>query len=333
MGGLSAAMAMVALLAAIAAPAAAETDEQLAVPASAASSAATGEAIAAPADGAQPSTEVTSAAPAPDEVPLSSSLPAPEASGSSEPIVVANSTDAVSPPSGSKPSVSLADETAPSKVLSSAQVGAGAGSAAALERPSEPVRRTATVASSVADVKETLDSVVSSATADLPAMPLGLDPPASSEGTPSLIPATTPASTAPEPGGRLGAGSAPVPLAADVPQPYRGPVGAGLPPLASTQDALEQTAFTHVLAAPAAIDFHSSSTPGGGRSQPSPGEPPPPPFQAPDTVAGSGASFFVPLAALLALLALAAPATFRRRREVPGFLAPVPFVCALERPG
>jgi hypothetical protein len=48
---------------------------------------------------------------------------------------------------------------------------------------------------------------------------------------------------------------------------------------------------------------------------------------------GSNGSFFVPLAALLALLALVAPATFRRLREVPDLPAPTPFVCALERPG
>ncbi len=49
--------------------------------------------------------------------------------------------------------------------------------------------------------------------------------------------------------------------------------------------------------------------------------------------AGSTGSSFVPLAALLALLALVAPATLRRLGEVPAFRPPVPFVCALERPG
>ena len=49
--------------------------------------------------------------------------------------------------------------------------------------------------------------------------------------------------------------------------------------------------------------------------------------------AGSAASFFVPLAALLALLALVAPATLRRLGEVPAARPPIPFVCALERPG
>jgi hypothetical protein len=48
---------------------------------------------------------------------------------------------------------------------------------------------------------------------------------------------------------------------------------------------------------------------------------------------GSGGSFFVPLVALLALLALVAPATFRRRLADADFPPPTLFVCALERPG
>ncbi len=50
-------------------------------------------------------------------------------------------------------------------------------------------------------------------------------------------------------------------------------------------------------------------------------------------VSGAGGSSFVPIAALLALLALAAPAIFRRLGERADFRAPTPFVCALERPG
>jgi X-X-X-Leu-X-X-Gly heptad repeat protein len=49
--------------------------------------------------------------------------------------------------------------------------------------------------------------------------------------------------------------------------------------------------------------------------------------------AGSPATTFIPFVALLALLALAAPAIGRRLGEAPRFRAPVPFVCALERPG
>jgi hypothetical protein len=49
--------------------------------------------------------------------------------------------------------------------------------------------------------------------------------------------------------------------------------------------------------------------------------------------AGSTGSFFAPIAALLALLALVAPAVLRRLGEVPDCRPPIPFVCALERPG
>ena len=60
----------------------------------------------------------------------------------------------------------------------------------------------------------------------------------------------------------------------------------------------------------------------------------PPPTSPQSAAAGSGgSSSFVPVAALLALLALAVPATCRRFKEKPAFPAPAPFVCALERPG
>jgi hypothetical protein len=61
------------------------------------------------------------------------------------------------------------------------------------------------------------------------------------------------------------------------------------------------------------------------------------PLQAPMPPAGSfeshGGTFFIPLVALLALLALAAPATLRRLGREADFRPPIPFVCALERPG
>lgn len=59
----------------------------------------------------------------------------------------------------------------------------------------------------------------------------------------------------------------------------------------------------------------------------------PPPAQSPTTVGGPGGSIFVPAVALLALLALAAPAARRRLGEAAAFRPPTPFVCALERPG
>jgi hypothetical protein len=71
------------------------------------------------------------------------------------------------------------------------------------------------------------------------------------------------------------------------------------------------------------------------RSQnPAPTDVPLPAPGSPGAIApGSGGSIFVPLAALLALLALATPAILRRPGRVPGFRRPTPFVCALERPG
>jgi hypothetical protein len=52
-----------------------------------------------------------------------------------------------------------------------------------------------------------------------------------------------------------------------------------------------------------------------------------------DSVEGNGGISFIPLVALLALLALAALAILRRLGRGADFRPPVPFVCALERPG
>lgn len=161
-------------------------------------------------------------------------------------------------------------------------------------------------------------------------------------GPPALLPVTPhvdspgmPAVAAPRPQSRLETGSAPRPLVATSPHKYLDDLdalGASLPSVIATPETTHK-AVALVRTSPGTTGFHAGSPAGGGRSHPSPSEPPPPPFQAPGTAAGPGASFFVPFAALLALLALAAPATFRRRREVPEFLAPIQFVCALERPG
>jgi hypothetical protein len=65
----------------------------------------------------------------------------------------------------------------------------------------------------------------------------------------------------------------------------------------------------------------------------------PPPRTAPAPVAGgaapssSGGLFFVPFLGLLVLAALAAPRLLRRLDELPAFVRPGPFLCALERPG
>jgi hypothetical protein len=59
----------------------------------------------------------------------------------------------------------------------------------------------------------------------------------------------------------------------------------------------------------------------------------PPSQTSPTAASGLGGSFFVPIAALLALLALVAPAITRRFRERVDLSPPLPFACALERPG
>jgi len=61
------------------------------------------------------------------------------------------------------------------------------------------------------------------------------------------------------------------------------------------------------------------------------------PLPAPESpataVADAGGPSFVPIAALLALLALVAPAALRRLGRAADFRSPNPFICALERPG
>jgi hypothetical protein len=64
----------------------------------------------------------------------------------------------------------------------------------------------------------------------------------------------------------------------------------------------------------------------------------PPPRTAPAPVAGGAAAsssggVFVPFLGLLVLAALAAPRLMRRLDELPAFVRPGPFLCALERPG
>ena len=65
----------------------------------------------------------------------------------------------------------------------------------------------------------------------------------------------------------------------------------------------------------------------------------PPPRTAPAPAAGGAAAasssggIFVPFLGLLVLAALAAPRLMRRLDELPAFVRPAPFLCALERPG
>jgi hypothetical protein len=83
-------------------------------------------------------------------------------------------------------------------------------------------------------------------------------------------------------------------------------------------------------------DVLSGGSPNGGSEEPAPanggGS-----FQVPEMLSaaasGLGGSTFVPIAALLALLALVVPAIFRRLTEMADLSPPLPFACALERPG
>jgi len=101
-------------------------------------------------------------------------------------------------------------------------------------------------------------------------------------------------------------------------------------------DARPDSAKILERAFPAAA-VHTGADPGRGTPRPEGRAPLDLPLPIPDSPAaiapGSGDAFFVPFAALLALLALVAPASTRRFREAPEFPAPIPFVCALERPG
>jgi hypothetical protein len=97
-------------------------------------------------------------------------------------------------------------------------------------------------------------------------------------------------------------------------------------------DLLEAPERTLLAAAGSTRPSSSGTTLGhGGPPGPAPLDAPLP---APGAIApGMGESSFVPFAGLLALLALVAPASMRRLREAADFRAPIPFVCALERPG
>jgi hypothetical protein len=102
------------------------------------------------------------------------------------------------------------------------------------------------------------------------------------------------------------------------------PPSGAAPPAASAARAPSQT-FKAASARPPAAEV-------GGRPVS------PPPRTAPAPVAGGAAALFsggifVPFLALLVLAALAAPRLMRRLDELPAFVRPGPFLCALERPG
>jgi hypothetical protein len=81
-----------------------------------------------------------------------------------------------------------------------------------------------------------------------------------------------------------------------------------------------------------AVDGRAAD-PGAARAT----QPPPPqpfgPMSGAATGAAAAASLFIPLVALLVLLALAAPKLLRRFDATPAILRPTPFACALDRPG
>jgi hypothetical protein len=94
--------------------------------------------------------------------------------------------------------------------------------------------------------------------------------------------------------------------------------------------------LVHFLSTPPTAAPRSGTAAASSSSPRHPSTPPSPlPVPAPASTAPGGGqvSFFVPLVALLALLALAAPAISRRLGEAVGPPPPVPFICALERPG
>lgn len=101
--------------------------------------------------------------------------------------------------------------------------------------------------------------------------------------------------------------------------------------LDATRGAIHALAGSIATAIALTTDTNRDNRPAGGHT---PSHLPPPAPDSPATaVASSGGTSFVPLAALLALLALAAPATLRRLGRAPDFQVPTRFVCALERPG
>lgn len=111
----------------------------------------------------------------------------------------------------------------------------------------------------------------------------------------------------------------------------------GIEPFRLWAPAGGKNSFAGGVPSPMMADTASAlSDGGGGGANPVPlngNGPLQPPESSPAAASGLGGSFFVPIVALLALLALVAPAIFRRLREMPDLAAPIPFVCALERPG
>ncbi|HMJ71761.1 MAG TPA: hypothetical protein VK471_00190 [Solirubrobacterales bacterium] len=93
-----------------------------------------------------------------------------------------------------------------------------------------------------------------------------------------------------------------------------------------SHDGLGRADLGDVFTAPVDERFADFTPRDGNAPQPAPGS-------SQDGAAGAGGTSFIPIAALLALLALAAPAICRRLGGGPALRPQTPFVCALERPG
>jgi hypothetical protein len=107
------------------------------------------------------------------------------------------------------------------------------------------------------------------------------------------------------------------------------PVARGVPSsVSSGHPELAAAVFGDISASAGPVDerLANSAPPDGNGPQPAP-------ESSQGNAPGAGGTSFVPLAALLALLALAAPAILRRLGEGPDLWPQIPFVCALERPG
>ncbi len=154
-----------------------------------------------------------------------------------------------------------------------------------------------------------------------------------------------PTGSAPTGGGPAGPtplGPSPTPLGPPSPSetgspvshPGAAPAGGDSPTFPGASSFLG-TPLSPAVSAPRRLAPASAAPPvePGNGPQDSPSIPLP---SVPPTVSlsgGAGGWFFVPLAALMALVGLSAPAIMRRLREAAALPAPTPFVCALERPG
>jgi hypothetical protein len=86
------------------------------------------------------------------------------------------------------------------------------------------------------------------------------------------------------------------------------------------------------VAQPVGVSF-AGGTAAHRAGSPAPADVPPAPGSPASAVSDAGGPSFVPIVALLALLALAVPAALRRLGRAEDFHPPIPFLCALERPG